>query len=205
MIAARKRRVELALLVGILILATVLRLWALDDVPPGLEHDEVANWLIARDILSGHHAIYFTTAYGHEPLWQYAQAGTVALLGDNWLGIRLVSVLFGLLSIVTAYLLARRLFGPVVAVTATAWLSISFWHLFYSRVALRAISLPALSALGAYFLWGSINPEPQIPAHLNPRASRNPRRLNSVLAGFFLGLSACTYMAARALRAKYKA
>jgi len=199
MTAARKRRVELALLVGILLLAALVRLWALDDVPPGLEHDEVANWLIARDILSGHHAIYFTTAYGHEPLWQYAQAGTVALLGDNWLGIRLVSVLFGLLSIVTAYLLARRFFGLVVALTATAWLSISFWHLFYSRVALRAISLPALSALGAYFLWGSINRESQIPASLNPRASRNPGRLNSILAGFFLGLSAYTYMAARAL------
>ena len=62
---AWRSRAELGLLVGVLLLAALLRLWALGDVPPGLEHDEVANWLIARDILSGQHALYFTAAYGH--------------------------------------------------------------------------------------------------------------------------------------------
>jgi 4-amino-4-deoxy-L-arabinose transferase-like glycosyltransferase len=198
---SKKRHLELVLLVGVLLLATLLRLWALGDVPPGLEHDEVANWLIARDILSGHHAVYFTAAYGHEALWQYVQAGTVALLGDNWLGLRSASVVFGLLSVLSTYLLTRRLFGSAIALNAAAWLAVSFWHLFYSRVALRAISLPALSALGAYFLWRDINKRQSTPTPPDSHPARAVQRLNqeALLAGLFFGLSAYTYMAARAL------
>lgn len=199
MTSPRKKRIELGALVGILLLAAFLRLWALGDVPPGLEHDEVANWLIARDILSGRHAVYFSAAYGHEPLWQYAQAATVALLGDNWLGVRVVSVAFGLLSIVTAFLLARRLFGTAVALTAAAWLSVSFWHLFYSRVALRAISLPALSALAMSFLWRGVGLPVRSPSATAQPESQESSYRQAALGGFFLGLSAYTYMAARAL------
>ena len=55
------------LMVILLLVAAALRLIGLNNVsPPGLEHDEVAHWLINRDILAGNHAIYFTDAYGHE-------------------------------------------------------------------------------------------------------------------------------------------
>jgi len=94
-----------------LLLAAALRFWALGEVPPGLAHDEVTNWLIARDILAGHHAIYFTAAYGHEPLYQYVQAATVALFGDHWLGLRYPSAAFGMLGLAVTYVLIRRLFG----------------------------------------------------------------------------------------------
>ncbi|MCK4832709.1 MAG: hypothetical protein KAS81_08065, partial [Anaerolineales bacterium] len=67
----------------ILLVAAVLRLADLVGVPPGLEHDEVANWLIDRDILSGRHALYYTEAYGHEAGYHYLQAAAVALLGDH--------------------------------------------------------------------------------------------------------------------------
>ena len=135
-----------------LLLAAGLRLWELGQVPPGLAHDEVANWLIARDILAGHHAIYFTAAYGHEPLYQYAQAATVALFGDHWLGLRYLSVAFGLLGLAATYVLVRRLFGSTTALLTGGWLAVSFWPLFYARVALRAITLPFVAALAAYFL-----------------------------------------------------
>jgi 4-amino-4-deoxy-L-arabinose transferase-like glycosyltransferase len=146
------RRQEWAAITLILLLAAALRLWGLGQVPPGLAHDEVANWLIAQDILAGRHAIYFTAAYGHEPLYQYVQAASVALFGDHWLGLRYPSVAFGLLGIAVTYALARRLFGVPVALLAVAWLATSFWPLFYARVALRAITLPFTAALAAYFL-----------------------------------------------------
>jgi len=75
------RRWEWVAVTLVLLLAAVLRCWRLGDVPPGLSHDEIANGLIAQDILSGHYALYFTAAYGHEPLYQYAQAATVGLFG----------------------------------------------------------------------------------------------------------------------------
>jgi 4-amino-4-deoxy-L-arabinose transferase-like glycosyltransferase len=143
------RRREQTTITLILLLAAVLRLWTLANVPPGLAHDEVANWLIARDILAGRHAIYFTAAYGHEPLYQYAQAVTVALFGDHWLGLRYPSVAFGLLGLAIIYVLVRRLFGAPVALLTGGWLATSFWPIFYARVALRAITLPFTAALAA--------------------------------------------------------
>lgn len=181
------RRWEWAAITLILLLAAALRFWALGEVPPGLAHDEVANWLIARDILAGHHAIYFTAAYGHEPLYQYVQAASVALLGDHWLGLRYPSVAFGMLGLAVTYVLIRRLFGVFIAMLTSGWLALSFWPLFYARVALRAISLPLTAALAAYFLHRAMN-----------RSARSGVA-NWLLAGLFLGLSLYTYMAARIL------
>ena len=185
------RRQEWAAITLILLLGAALRLWGLGQVPPGLAHDEVANWLIAQDILAGRHAIYFTAAYGHEPLYQYVQAASVALFGDHWLGLRWPSVAFGLLGIAATYTLTRRLFGGPVALLTVAWLATSFWPLFYARVALRAITLPFTAALAAYILHRA--------THSPTFQSTAPGVTNWLLAGLFLGVSLYTYMAARIL------
>jgi 4-amino-4-deoxy-L-arabinose transferase-like glycosyltransferase len=201
---SRKR--EWTAIVVILLLAAGLRLWRLGAVPPGLSHDEVANGLIAKSILGGQHRIYFTAAYGHEPLFQYAQAATVALFGDHWLGLRWPSFAFGLLGIAATYALVRRLFGPSVALPTAAWLSISFWPLFYARVGLRTITLPFVAALAAIFLFRTVERPPTTLSRATARdlAARpvdRPTRqtINTLLAGLFLGLSFYTYMAARVL------
>jgi hypothetical protein len=183
----------------VLLMAAALRLWELGRVPPGLSHDEVINGLVARDILSGDLAIYFTEATvqgassvstgGHEPLYQYVQAATVGLFGENWLGLRWPSFAFGLLGIAATYILVRRLFDPAVALLTITWLSVSFWPLFYARVGLRAILLPVTGALTTYFLFRAIDPDSDLGA----------RRPYHLFAGLFLGLSLYTYMAARFL------
>lgn len=197
------KRTEWRVVATIFLLAAALRLWALGQVPPGLAHDEVAHWLIARDVLAGNCAIYFTAAYGHEPLYQYAQAATVALFGDHWLGLRWPSVAFGLLGMAATYALVRRLFGASVALLTAAWLAVSFWPMFYARVALRAITLPFIAALCAYFLVRATGVEHGLQdadGSRRSRFARNPRPgsvavMNWLLAGLFLGLSFYTYMA----------
>ncbi len=185
---------ELVVLTLILLIAAGLRLYGLGAVPPGLSHDEVANWQIAQDILDGNVAIYFTAAYGHEPLYQYIQAMTVAAFGDHWLGLRWPSVAFGLLGLAATYTFTRYLFGIPVALLSISWLATSFWPLFYARVAYRAILLPFTAALSAYFLFRMIR-----------RSSRQATGLQShwssdaLFAGLFLGLSAYIYPAARVL------
>jgi len=193
------RQWEWVVITLVLLLAAALRFWMLGQVPPGLCHDEVANWLIAHGILAGHHAIYFTAAYGHEPFYQYAQAATVALFGDHWLGLRYPSVALGLLGLAATYVLIRRLFGTPTALLTGSWLAISFWPLVYARVGLRAIALPFTAALAAYFLLRAANhPITQSPSHpiTQPTGSGVT---NWLLAGVFLGLSFYTYMAARSL------
>lgn len=182
------RRWEWVAVTLVLLLAAVLRFWRLGDVPPGLSHDEIANGLIAQDILNGHHAIYFTAAYGHEPLYQYAQAATVGLFGEHWLGLRWPSVAFSLLGIAATYTLVRYLFDNKVAFLTIVGLSVSFWPLFYARVGLRAIMLPFTAALAAYFFFRTFN-----------GGSDSSTGWHPIVGGLFLGLSVYTYMAARLL------
>ena len=126
--AAAGRRPGRSWVLIILLLAAGLRIYGLNHVsPPGLEHDEVANWLIDRSILAGHHALYFTDAYGHEALFHYWQSAFVALLGDHALALRLPAVFAGLLGLAVSFALARQLFGQKVAVTSLALLATLFW------------------------------------------------------------------------------
>ncbi len=181
----------------ILLVAAVLRLADLVGVPPGLEHDEVANWLIDRDILSGRHALYFTEAYGHEAGYHYLQAAAVALLGDHALSLRLPSVFLGLLGIAASFALARRLFGQRVALINAALLAVLFWPVFFGRLGVRAISLPAVSGLAAWFFLRGLEIGPKTgdqPQGKGPSV----RGLSALcLAGVIAGASVYTYMAAR--------
>ncbi len=188
-----RRNTRIALLL-ILLLAAALRLVGLNNTsPPGITHDEVANWLIDRSILAGNHAIYFTQAYGHEAGYHYLQAGFVALLGDNVLALRLPSAFLGLLLVAVTYALVRRLFGRDAGVLAAGVTAVLLWPVFFSRLALRAISLPVLSGLSTILWW-------QAWEHKDASAP-----LLFTAAGLIAGLSFHTYMAARAVPIFYGA
>lgn len=185
-------------LVAILLVATALRGIALDNFPtpqgaspPGLEHDEVAHWLINRAILSGEHALYFAEAYGHEALYHYLQAAFGALVGEHALALRLPSVYLGVLLVAVSYALGRQLFGVKLGLLSAAFLAVLFWPVFYSRLALRAIALPVLAGLSAVAWWQAFRGEGEKP---DRRAS-----LLLLAAGLLAGLSIHTYMAARAV------
>ena len=184
------RRRALAWLVLIFLVAAGLRLYGLFELsPPGLSHDEVANWLIVRRIFNGEHSVYFPYAYGHEAGFHYVQALFVNLLGSQALALRLPAAFSGLLGIAVTYALNRRLFGRSVALLAAALLASLFWSVFYSRQGLRAISLPLLSGASAYIWWRAWGRRDEAPpAHSNR---------DFLLAGLVAGLSMYTYMAAR--------
>ena len=113
------------MMTALLLAGAALRLFGLNNLsPPGITHDEVANWLIDRSILAGEHAIYFTRAYGHEAGFHYLQTGFVALLGDNVLALRLPAAFCGLLGVAVTFALARKLFGKDVAFIAAGLLAV---------------------------------------------------------------------------------
>lgn len=177
--------------------------------PPGLAHDEVANWLIDRSILAGNHAVYFTRAYGHEAGFHYVQTGFISLLGDSAFALRLPAALAGVLGIAVCYALVQRLFGWETAVIAAALCATLFWPVFYSRLALRAIFLPVTAGLSAYFWWaaweerqgdrarGRQSDSPPRPLAKQPQVASPPRFF--ILSALFAALSVNIYLAARAL------
>ncbi len=183
---------------ALLLAGAALRLFGLNNLsPPGITHDEVSHWLINRSILAGNHAIYFTEAYGHEAAFHYFQSVFMLLLGDNALALRLPAAICGLLGVAVTFALARKLFGKNVAIIAAGLLAVLFWPVFYGRLALRAISLPMVAGLSAYFWWSGWNDKvaPSDKVTLSPGHLVSP----FVLSGFFAGLSIHTYMAARAV------
>jgi hypothetical protein len=172
------RRAFLAAATLILLLAAMLRLVHLQDIPPGLARDETLNADIAAAILDGQHALFFRQGYGHEPLYHYLAAGLRPLLGDNWLAIRLLSVYLGLLLVAATMGWLRRSGAGrrawLVALVAGLLLAISWLPIIFSRIGLRPILLPLLlvAAAGCWF--------------------RRP-----LLAGLFLGLATYSYTAGR--------
>jgi 4-amino-4-deoxy-L-arabinose transferase-like glycosyltransferase len=173
----------------ILLVAAFLRLYRLDSIPPGLTHDEAGHGQDAIAILHGARPLYETIGYGREPLYDYATATAMSILGRaDYLALRGVSATFGLLAIAIAYLWVRRAFGPWKAALACAWLAGSFWAVSASRQALRSGMLPALLAAAVYTWWrGAFDPDDR------PHATW----AWFTLSGLFVGATLWTYMAAR--------
>lgn len=193
----------------ILLLAAGLRIYGIYRIsPPGLEHDEVANWLIDQTILDGHFAIYYSEAYGHEAGFHFLQALSVALVGDHALALRLPAVFAGLLLVAIQYALTRRLFGVPTALFATALLAVLFWPVFYSRLGLRAMLLPVVAGVSLYCWWQAWSPGRTAikgnSVSVLVQISRQPA-FWFLLAGLFAGLTLYTYMAARAVPIFYTA
>ena len=137
MAVIRNRWPVLALL-SILALAAVLRFWKLDQLPPGLYHDEAYYGLDALSLLHGKtfpqyyegwelyandaHAerpatpmrfpVFFEGNYGREPLHVYLVSLSILLFGNTPFAIRAVTAASGTLAIFTTWLAARALFPP---------------------------------------------------------------------------------------------
>jgi len=79
-----QKRVDLALLLIILLVALFLRIYRLDDIPPGLHYDEAANAILAADIAKGEACPLFIEAYtGKEVLFFYLAGASMRLLGTS--------------------------------------------------------------------------------------------------------------------------
>ena len=184
-------RTERPLVLLILLAAVLLRLWRLDEVPPGLTHDEANNIHDAASILDGERPVYFPVAQGKEPLYPYTVAALMVFLGRSAWVMRLCSALWGLLTIVMSYAWARRAFGPAVALMTAAGLTVGFWPLSTARMGLRAIALPALFSAATWLLWRGMGVRPGKNRPGNSSVS------GSAIAGLALGLSLYTYLASR--------
>jgi len=144
---------ELVLLCVILAVATVLRSWRLNSVPPGLTHDEAGHGQDAIRILDGARPIYATVGYGREPLYDYWVAGLMAIAGRTRVILRASAVPLGVMTILATFAWTRLAHGGAVALVSTALQTVSFWSLSTGRQALRSSLLPLLFTLTVYFYW----------------------------------------------------
>jgi 4-amino-4-deoxy-L-arabinose transferase-like glycosyltransferase len=192
------RAAETGLLVLVFGVGLFLRFFRLASVPVGVLYDEAYNGIDIIRILDGARPLFLPDNYGREALFIYLQAVSVSLFGQTDLALRLVSAVIGAITLPLSYLVIRRLFGHRVALLTCAWLAVSLWHVMYSRIGLRTISLPLALAMAFYFLWRGLD-ERWRSTDGSPPQSPSPSRSTIwfALAGVALGLSLYTYTTAR--------
>ena len=186
----------------ILLLAALVRLIQLPTLPPGLNFDEAGNGIAALEILRGEGRLWWRIGGGKEPLWPYLIAMSTTLLGNIPLAVRLPAALVGILSVAVVYSLTSTLFRACgrsqarqFALLAMLSLSLSAWHLHFSRLGFRAILLPLLSSLAFYFLWQVLASD---QSWLGKQARLKFAR-NLLLSALFLALTIYAYLAGRLL------
>lgn len=139
-------------LVGIIVLAAVLRLWNIGGNPPSLSWDEVSIGYNAYSILTtgrDEHGIWFPlnafAAFGDykPPIPVYLTVPFVWIFGLNELSVRLPSAISGILSVLVLFFVVRLLFldsgkKDIYALTASLLMAITPWHIMLSRAGFEA-------------------------------------------------------------------
>ena len=153
-------------LIVILLLAAVLRLFALDKYPVGLNADEAALGYNAYSLLltgKDEHGISWPLVFRSfddykPPLYVYLTIPFVKLLGLNIWSVRLPSALLGIATVYFVYLLVSslRLFSDqkkdrFLALASAFFLAVSPWHLHFSRGAWEVNVSTFLLVMGSYF------------------------------------------------------
>lgn len=156
---------KIAPILLVLLLAFLLRTYALTTLPPGLTHDEANHGREALDILDGVLLFYFPLNYGSEPVYSYTVAAAMWLFGESLLSLRLVNVVFGVAVIGFTYLWVARTFDRRMGLLTAVLLTISFWPLAGSRQALRAGMLPFFMMGAVWFFWQLVEKQQETAAH----------------------------------------
>ena len=173
----------------IIVIASFFRLWHITTVPAGLYPDEAANGLdIVNSIFQGHQSPFFERGLGREALFFYLQALSVFIFGIGVWQMHLVSALIGILTVISAWFLAKNLFNKRVAFLASFFLATSTWHTTLSRTGFRAILVPLFSTLFFLFIYLAFK-----------EVSSKKRILFAILAGICFGFGFYTYIAFRAM------
>lgn len=150
----------LILLALIILLGSFLRLYKLDQLPPSLFGDEVDVGYQAysilktgRDYMGQSWPISFhSLADWRTPLFLYSAVPFIGIFGLNEWGVRLPAAIFGILTLPFFFLLIKKLFeNEKIALLGTFFLSVSIWHLQYSRAAFEVTQMLFLLVAGVYF------------------------------------------------------
>lgn len=134
----------------IIVLSIVLRFYQLGSNPPSLDWDEVSSGYNAYSILKTG-----SDEYGNKtplsfrsfddykpPVYIYLTTISVALFGLNEFAVRLPAGVIGVIAVISVYFLSLEIFQnfdkqkrQMIGLTAAFFLSISPWHLQFSRAA----------------------------------------------------------------------
>ena len=188
---SHRNRWELIAVALLTVAAAFLRVYRLEEIPAGFHGDEALTGIEGLRILKeGWIGPYTTSALGQLTGPFYLTALLIWLLDASIFSVRLSMGLFGIATVPAAYFLLRTGFGRWIALFGTATLTVSYWHLHFSRLGFGVVPLAfASTAAAAALLWA-------MKSYDAGGLEERRRNLWSwIAAGALLGLIPYTYFA----------
>ncbi|MBI4118821.1 MAG: glycosyltransferase family 39 protein [Parcubacteria group bacterium] len=177
------RKTTLLILTFILAVSAFFRFYKIAESPPGLYPDEAANGVNALDVLAEKNwKVFYPENNGREGLFINLQSLSVKYFGVQTWSLRIVSGIFGTLTVLGLFFLIQLFWGNSMALLASYLMAVSFWPVNFSRIGFRAAMLPFILVWAFYFLWSGMI---------------NRSRLRIWLAGLIYGLGFHTYISWR--------
>jgi hypothetical protein len=165
---------------GLLVLATVLRLHALEVGP---WFDEIDTWVHYARRPLGEILTTFDSQNQHLVYSVLARC-SILVLGDGVVALRLPAVMFGVASVFALWRFALRVTDRREALFAAALLTVSYHHVWFSQNARGYTGLLLFTLLGS-------------TCFLDMLATREPRGPRRAIAyGFWMALAAATHATA---------
>ncbi|MFW5772112.1 MAG: glycosyltransferase family 39 protein, partial [Phototrophicaceae bacterium] len=173
-------------LAGIVALALIVRLVHLESAFRYFI-DEMNFARVTRLLADGHDAPLaapFSSLTAFTWLYPYWQSFTFPLFDSPLMGLRVISVIVGVLGVVAIYGLARELFDRRAGLVAALLLAVYPPHVHFSRIGINNIADPLVGTLALFFL---------------VRGLRTRRQSDFALAGIWLGLTQYFYEGGRVI------
>lgn len=180
-------------LLVIMAIGAFFRLNDLQGIPPEMTSDHLEKLFDSQRVLDGETQVFFPNNGGREPFQMYAMALFSRLpgLSMDFTTLKLLSAIEGVLTLPVLWWMGRRVInddksqlGNIVGLLLAALVAVSYWHVALSRLALRIVLTPLVTAL--------------LVGYLAP-ALRYNRRGDYIKAGLVLGFGLYTYQAVRML------
>ncbi len=142
-------RLSSMLLLFIILIGTFLRLYQLGS--NSLWFDEAISVWFANES-PGNIILKQTSADVHPPLYYILLSLWLSVFGNGEFDVRLLSAIFGILSIPLLYLIVKNLFGNIPALISALILAMSPFHIYYSQEARMYTILTFCVLLSIFFM-----------------------------------------------------
>lgn len=170
---------------GLFLISTAIRVIAIEHIPPLLNGDEASAGLSAVSFLEGKTDNIFGVSWFSFPsFYFYLQSFFIRVYGQTTFAIRLPSALIGGLTVMSVYLVGKRMFSHRAGLLAGIFLAGSHFHNHFSRIALNNIFDAFWFLLALGFLWDGW---------------KHHKRSSFLIAGISFGLAQYFYASSRFL------
>jgi len=187
-------------LAALLLVAFLVRAVALEHIPANLGGDEGTQLVESLRLVARPLNNPFATGWYSVPTMSFlAYGAAMRVFGATVAGGRMLSALAGTFTVLATFLLARALGGRRVGWLAALLLTVSHYHIHFSRLASNQIFDPLIGTLALWLVWLALQPRRRSLEN-NHRDTEDTEKMPQIfwgLAGLVAGVGWYGYFGAR--------